>query len=417
MHPKVNNNTIYKTIGLLVFFLLLVRILSGATKPFIDFSFNSILSFAYLLPCIAYLSLTGRSLNFYLSILIIEFMLALSIIFYNLQPNLIGPQVNGGLRYLFIPITIMYVELQNRTFTDNWNKFVHTRFLYSALVVGLVACSGVLFGYQREIQGLYRIEFPFENPNTLGLYSGLTCWLCVIFLSITNKSQKIKIITTYAILLIFIFLTLKTGSLNGMFLTFSALLSYLCTHLKTKIIKLLVIATATLFSIFLIDTNLVLERIYQVFFTIDLDNIQSGGSSIIWRLKTWALYLSFLDIPTLLLGHGPGASRIWFMESAIGSELYNFGDIPGTHNDYLMILFDFGMIGTLIFIRYAYLFYKTAKNNNLLCLSHSFIAILFSMFFDNIIDSFIFVYFLYFSTFIYISKLKCNKPHSNQHID
>ncbi len=103
--------------------------------------------------------------------------------------------------------------------------------------------------------------------------------------------------------------------------------------------------------------------------------------------------MSLLNGIDWIFGLGLGIQRTIFSPSVKNSLTYIF-EAPGTHNDYLAILTDMGLIGLFFFV---YLFIKSLSTLRRLSkysiglryMMYFYFTMVFVMFFDNYLDSLI----------------------------
>ena len=86
------------------------------------------------------------------------------------------------------------------------------------------------------------------------------------------------------------------------------------------------------------------------------------GSSIKWRFDAWGHYIDLLgnSLFNWIFGLGLGTQR-WILHPEYENSLYRIFDAPGTHNDYLTVLVDFGIVGLIIFIFISWLVHRSIR--------------------------------------------------------
>ncbi|HFG2216598.1 TPA: O-antigen ligase family protein, partial [Vibrio cholerae] len=303
--------------------------------------------------------------------------------------------LRGFIRFLtiwtlfFIPYAI---NIDTETFEEN---------LYSFLVIPgtILVIVALITGGYNEYQGQMRLSFPFSNPNSLALFSFL-----MIFISVLRLYTKKKAIFL-VIILFYFYALIKSGGITStlsalLFISLSAFMYF--SGLK-KIIILLVVFTVISLFIYLTQ-EFILARLDGVVFE-DINTLTfSEGSSFFWRIRAWEVYLSTMEQWDFIIGHGIGVSR-FILEPSSYISRYNAFSAPGTHNDYVQVLVDFGFVGLFIlFFLCVNLFRKlyarteeSPKSNIILAFC---ISLLIYMTMDNVLDSrFFFVIILLLSVY------------------
>lgn len=387
----------YWAISLFLFLLIGARLFSGVLKPLIEYSPNSIFTAAYIAFALLSFVFFGFPKKFILFLLLILLIVLMSVAISDFHVYGVLQQANSGLRYLLLPLTIYIAKFSlNRYRLDYWFKCFAWFFIFASTV-------GILLGLSREIQGIDRVEFPFENPNTLGNFFALLAWSAVILsLNLKRPVVDIKIEGQYLlIILASSILVYSSGSFNALFLI-ALLHIYIFRWIGLGTLKLIMLIPAIVVgSFFIYNSQFLLDRFYQVVLIIDPTDFFYGGSSLAWRFRTWLDYLYFIDITSLFLGQGAGASRVWFESWAPGYLINSSGDIPGTHNDYLMLLFDFGVVGLLIFMFLIVKFVRYCVASKVDGVLIALFGLLVYMIFDNLLDSFILMPFVFFLSHLF----------------
>jgi O-antigen ligase len=137
---------------------------------------------------------------------------------------------------------------------------------------------------------------------------------------------------------------------------------------------------------------------------VNLENFQlTEGSSLRWRWDAWIAYLSLLgkDIGNWIFGLGVGTQR-FILHPDYPNSLWRLFDAPGTHNDFLAVLIDFGLLGVGLFVGGIVLLFRVIKHaerrdESLYFMRYYLITVLFIMLSENYIDQlimFVFVVFL-----------------------
>ena len=193
-----------------------------------------------------------------------------------------------------------------------------------------------------------------------------------------------------------------TGSITAVLssLFFVSMLAVWQQWYKLKTFYLLVPFVLIAFMVgILIKLESIVNRLSIV---LNLDTFKlAPGSSIRWRFSAWEHYLSLLDNPfKLLVGLGIGVQRFIFLLDYPGN-LDKVFEAPGTHNDYLAILVDFGIIGLIFFFAAVFFLNKYLKKleiyyERIRYFRYFFYTILFTMLMENVIDQLVMSVFIFF---------------------
>jgi O-antigen ligase len=134
------------------------------------------------------------------------------------------------------------------------------------------------------------------------------------------------------------------------------------------------------------------------------------GSSLRWRWDAWAAYISLLGDNFLhwMFGLGVGSQR-YILHPDYPNSLWRLFDSPGTHNDYLGALIDFGLMGLFFLLFSLAFFYDIIRRaeqrvNKLFYLRYYLITVGFIMLTENFIDQLIMFVFIVFTTAIICSR-------------
>lgn len=84
------------------------------------------------------------------------------------------------------------------------------------------------------------------------------------------------------------------------------------------------------------------------------------STSFYWRLEIWRALLANIDLSTLLVGHGFTAANAWVFQLTFNDRL-NAQPLMMVHNGYIGLLYDFGILGWLLFAAAIALMFKAFK--------------------------------------------------------
>ena len=257
------------------------------------------------------------------------------------------------------------------------------------------------------VQGVSRIMGPFGSPTTL---AGFLHLFIVLTYYYYDGNHGLRF---WTLLLIQYILLLYTGSIaiilaNSIFIFF---VGYRQGWIKLKsfyrifpIIALMAVVTVV------VKIESILLRLSIV---INLKNFElSRGSSLKWRWDAWQSYLSLLgkSVPNWIFGLGVGTQR-YILHPDYPNSRWRIFDSPGTHNDYLAMLVDFGLLGLGMFIFGLYILFAVIRSAEkrdakLYYLRFYFITALFIMLTENFVDQLImFVFILFLTAIIWSKKL------------
>ncbi|MBT1690190.1 O-antigen ligase family protein [Dawidia soli] len=258
-----------------------------------------------------------------------------------------------GMSYTGIGVVIMRYLMEILIAIFFWN-FVRSErdlhriksifYLPAILLIFLITFLQIATSSFENIQGVDRLIGPFGNPNTLAAFMHFFIVITIV-LYVQEKGPKfwLLLLAQYVILL-------YTGSIT-MTLAHLLFLFYVGVSNRWYKSKLFYYATVVIvpmaLAAFVIKLDAIQDRL-AILFNTDTFELHSG-SSILWRWEAWTSYISLLDSPLKwLFGLGIGTHRSIFLNGYPGS-LTGIFEAPGTHNDYLAVLVDFGLLGLILF--------------------------------------------------------------------
>jgi O-Antigen ligase len=264
--------------------------------------------------------------------------------------------------------------------------------------ISVISLLQILSSSYADIQGVYRLTGPFGSPGTFGGFLHLTIVLTFYYYG-NNHSLNF-----WFLLVLQYYMLLMTGSIGSILanLIFLALVAFKQHWFRLKIFYLLF---PILIVVILVGVAYKWESIEsRLAILINLDDFElADGSSIKWRIEAWQHYINLLgdNIFNWMFGLGIGTHRWIFHPDYLNSLDYIF-QAPGTHNDYLGVLIDFGLLGVIFFMsglsRMSSTILRYEQVDAKLCfLRFYFYSSLFVMVSENYIDqlvAFIFIIFL-----------------------
>jgi hypothetical protein len=300
-----------------------------------------------------------------------------------------------GMSYTGIGVVIMRYVMEILIAVFFWNYVRSARdldtiqsffYLPALAVIFLTSYLQIATGSFEDVQGVERLIGPFGNPNTLAAFMHFFIFATIILYRHERGLKFCLLLGAQYILLFF------TGSVTMILshLVFLFFVGVTNRWYKSKLFYYAaVVVVPTMIAVIISQMNAILNRL-AVLFNTETFELHSG-SSIVWRLEAWSAYASLLDTPLkLIFGLGIGTQRSVFLNDYPGSLVHIF-DAPGTHNDYLGIVVDFGLMGLLLFfigIRALVRYLKSLERIDptiqyLRCYLYS---LLFAMLSENILD-------------------------------
>jgi hypothetical protein len=232
-------------------------------------------------------------------------------------------------------------------FKDQTDLNVLFSFFYKPCLF-LLLCFGVIQLLTSKIvaiQGVDRLTGPFGSPNT---FAGFLHLFIALTLYIYHQNRTLFFWLILGILYILMFTTGSIAAI-GAHLFFLLMVGFKEKWFKSKRFYLLTPIILLLMVAGLIyKMDYMVQRLSILFETGTFR--LTPGSSIAWRFMAWEHYLSLLgnDFINWMGGLGIGTQRHIFLNGYPNNLAYRF-EAPGTHNDYITLLVDFGLIGVFIF--------------------------------------------------------------------
>jgi len=197
------------------------------------------------------------------------------------------------------------------------------------VVLGSAVLPLILGGFQiisnsgnKFTQGFNRIYGTFSHPNMFAFFLAITLFVLLYI----RKSQSRKKMWNH-ILLITIFIELFFTFTRAAWITVFLVFVFFIMFQRRLNIKLIFFFSIPIILI------VVFPFIQKRF--VDLDPERFGQNSLIWRFNAWSYTIQKVAAHPIL-GHGIGAY----------AEDFNFA----AHNDYLRLLYETGILGTLSYI-------------------------------------------------------------------
>jgi len=277
----------------------------------------SLISFVYFFRDRDYLSIAFVAFTFYVVPIALFFFL------YNGQKL---AQILSSLNALSLPL-----------FTYMFTLWIvsHIRKLYFFNVIIVIAFIYVLIQYFI----ISNILFTVYNYNININISYIPLLLLFIILAINNKY-----VSGVSIILVCIALLVsgkRGGTIAFFFAIFLTILLWFSNNNKRKAILLLIFIGGVIFYLLYFTDFLSANRTLERFFDNNGD-MDSGRSNIYMNVFTMFLKSDFFN---MLLGHGFGTV-----------ELHSKSGLSA-HDDFLEVLYDFGVVGLILYCRFHYCFF------------------------------------------------------------
>ncbi|MDR1391661.1 MAG: O-antigen ligase family protein [Clostridiales bacterium] len=185
-----------------------------------------------------------------------------------------------------------------------------------------------------------RVYSTLSNPNVLGEYLNLVFFIpiCMFFIE-KNKLMKLFYISSAVLIFFALILTFSRGSWVGLLISF-----LICVLILDK--RILIILTV----LFIISTLFIPNFIFERFLSIG--NI--SDTSTLYRVYIW--FGTFKMLKNFwLFGIGPSEKNFNFVYS---NYQYNGITAPHSHNTFLQIFVESGIVNLIIFIILLLFFFR-----------------------------------------------------------
>jgi O-antigen ligase len=401
---------------LLIFSVLLnVRLLTELPRAltlmgwadFGDADINRLMSTLLLLYCMVILFAKRRiispNLLTQVIVLVVCFLLAsagLAIITF----MSIGMPLNGILVVLLrfvIEIVLVVFVMNFITKEGDLQDLFNFVFKPALFVFVLVSLLQIVTSSLASIQGVDRIQGPFGSPTTLAGFLHLFIALTFYYYEGRRGFMFWILLFVQYVLLVYTG-SIATVAANFLFLF---LLGMKQGWLKLKAFYRIVPVILLIGVVgVVVKWESIMTRLSVI---VNLKNFKlSEGSSLKWRFDAWTNYIELLGSNAVkwLFGLGVGTQR-FILHPEYPNSLWRRFDAPGTHNDYLAVLVDFGIVGLILFFSGIFLLFRVVKNAErdhppIFYLRFYLVSVLLIMMTENYIDQLIMFTFLIFLTAI-----------------
>ena len=298
-------------------------------------------------------------------------------------------------RFIIELVLIIFVMNFIRSKSDLDDLFTYF-FKPAIFVIFLIGFLQISTKSYAEVQGIFRVTGPFGSPTTLAGFLHLFIALTIYYWK--HRSVNFWIVLGMQYLLLFFTGSIAAIAANLMFLI---LIAYAQRWYKLKMFYfMLPVVVITVISSAIYKWESILLRVSTLVNTRSFR--MPEGSSIKWRFDAWGHYIDLLgnSLFNWIFGLGLGTQR-WILHPEYENSLYRIFDAPGTHNDYLTVLIDFGIVGLIIFIFISWLVHRSirqaeAYDPKLYFLRFYFYTTFLLMLSENYIDQLIMFVFMVF---------------------
>lgn len=255
--------------------------------------------------------------------------------------------INGSSEFSFILYLFTIILLGNFVISIKHLKLLELGFVIATLVLSIYAFV-FLKEFETTIYGSEYQRVYWIDPNYLG--SVLTIGMVISFYRLFNKSNQNKFFTVF-FLTVFIlgFITLGLLASRGAFVAAIVPIAYILYKETNSLKSIIILAIVLLITAYVLSYFNVFGGLIDRF----NDGTISTGSNrtVIWEKS----FDRFINSNTLIIFFGGGNDYSYELcGKAIGTK------IASPHNNFLQILFDYGIVGL---IAYLSIFYKIVKEN------------------------------------------------------
>jgi O-antigen ligase len=377
-------------------------------ESFAAFDFNRTVSALLLFFCVFMLLLKNR-LKIPLSVQHLFFLIS-TLLFISIFISIdtfrdIGMPISG----IFVVVLRYVIEMTLLIFI--WN-FVGKpedfdalmRFFFKPALFIFIATSffQIVSNSYGLIQAIDRIMGPFGSPTTLAGFLHLFIIITIYYYGHDRTYGFWALLGVQYLLMIY------TGSVAtiGAHLLFLFLLAMKERWIKLKrFYRFFPLVAIVAVSGVILKWESILSRL-EILFNLESFELPAG-SSLKWRFDAWEAYLSLLkdDYLNWIFGLGVGTHR-YILHPDYPNSLWRIFDAPGSHNDYLGILIDFGIVGLILFLAglvalYRFLRRAERLDRGIFYFRYYFISVLVIMLTENYVDQLIMFVFIIFLAGIY----------------
>ena len=335
--PIFNSLDVNNTQFLFLSFVSLTHFIYNLLKGYNKTNYNVVVFAFFLVYCLSLLSFTS-ALNISEAIIDSSRLFILFLLFFNVyistkkDPQLIDLAFKLICFSLLIEVAAVlkiFVEYYNLTIVERIGRF----FLYKG-IAGNINIAGLSMVLKSTI-----LLYYLQNTSSIAKRLVLGFFMILTMFAISLTGSRGALLSMYVVILIFMFINLKT-------------------YLKTKNVRSLYkpLNYIVPFTVTFIITELIFDTLKMSYRTTQI--IERGSNS---RLAYWSDTIQgILDYP--LFGVGIGNWKVFSV--AYGKRYIDGYILPHhAHNDFLQIAAEIGIIGGIIFITIPlYIIYSIYKN-------------------------------------------------------
>lgn len=394
MHKK----SLYLNKNSIASFLIIIVLLSGLL-PELNIPFLGIDFFNFICPfagCLI-LSLHLKKIKSIIPIYQNEIFLFIIFLLLLLVSSLLSYDKNLALKHYvkYLEIVIFFIGILFYITIKEYKFKLLRIYIYLNIVFGIIAVliyfyphffRILLYEHLRGLNYLPRNESLMSNPNLYGVYSAIIFIQTLILLQERFLNFKTAIISS----LFSLFGIIASGSKNGLFTFIIASGLYLLTHNNRKVND----KNIVIFK----NISIILISIIIIFFTISVFTVKDKGSrplaykyytlvnkTIIDRIYLWnGAANSIIENPVL----GTGPSVHTYHHYLYTWKAVKIGD-HHTHNIFLQIIVESGILGFSIFSLIIPLIYRLFKKNK-----YYIAYLLLTFLLGQLFDCFLYDYFM-----------------------
>lgn len=294
---------------------------------------------------------------------------------------LINMQSIYGLKWLYLIIIYFsyYVYFKYYHLSTNLILLTYAVSLSIGAILSFNFVDPSLLGYNLLSDDFRGSIDVLGGYNTFGVLAAIGI---IIFFHFAQSSKNISIKLIYILGIILLFYALISTLSRGGFVSF--FLGFLFYNILSKSLRTFIyflLPIVLFISIFIFSSDIDITGLINRY-TFFEDATGSG------RTVLWSYILSSINNPiNIIFGHGAGS--LGFYTSV--TEGLSYSLFETSHNTYLDILYEFGMIGITVFMLFIYRTYLKLQNiedtEEYKILITIFLVIFLSMFFDSYMGS------------------------------
>ena len=294
---------------------------------------------------------------------------------------LINMQSIYGLKWLYLIIIYFsyYVYFKYYHLSTNLILLTYAVSLSIGAILSFNFVDPSLLGYNLLSDDFRGSIDVLGGYNTFGVLAAIGI---IIFFHFAQSSKNISIKLIYILGIILLFYALISTLSRGGFVSF--FLGFLFYNILSKSLRTFIyflLPIVLFISIFIFSSDIDITGLINRY-TFFEDATGSG------RTVLWSYILSSINNPiNIIFGHGAGS--LGFYTSV--TEGLSYSLFETSHNTYLDILYEFGMIGITVFMLFIYRIYLKLQNiedtEEYKILITIFLVIFLSMFFDSYMGS------------------------------